>query len=177
MMPLSRRKLLTAGALATLATGFPALRPARAAGPDETAPEFAGLENWINSSPLTIASLRGRVVLVDFWTFGCSNCVNTLPFMVKWHTEMAPRGLTIIGVHTPEFPFERELSGLQKAIKRHGIEYPVAQDNSYQTWLAYETRYWPTSVIVDRAGRIVKYHEGDQGLETLGDDISRQLDA
>ncbi|WP_197055991.1 redoxin family protein [Paracoccus halophilus] len=145
------------------------------AGPGDTAPEFTGLENWINSEPLSMAGLRGRVVLVDFWTFGCSNCVATLPFLTAWHAEMAEKGLTIVGVHTPEFPFERDLGALEKAVGRHGIEYPVSQDNSYATWLAYEVRYWPTSVIVDRDGKIFKYHEGDRGMEKLGDELRAML--
>lgn len=176
MHPMTRRRLLALGCLAAAAANGPLLRPARAAGSGDPAPELAGLENWINSDPLTIAGLRGRVVLVDFWTYGCANCVNTLPSMVRWHDELAPKGLTILGVHTPEFPFERELSGLQRAIAQHGIRYPVAQDNGYRTWRAYETRYWPTSVLVDRSGRIVTYHEGDQGLDALGAEIRKQVE-
>lgn len=176
MKRMSRRDLIVAGSLAALGAASSPARPGRAAAPDEPAPDFVGLENWINSQPLTIASLRGRVVLVDFWTHGCSNCVNTLPYMTSWHSELGPRGLTIVGVHTPEFPFERELGGVKRAVERHGIDYAVAQDNAYQTWRAYETRYWPTSVIVDRHGRIVKYHEGDRGLDQLGEDIAAQLE-
>lgn len=177
MTRLSRRNLITTASAAMVAASvqLPLARAARAQSPGKPAPEFVGLENWINSDPLTIQSLRGRIVLVDFWTFGCSNCINTLPSMVKWHGDLGQRGLTIVGVHTPEFPFERELSALQKAVRRHGIEYAVAQDNAYQTWRAYETRYWPTSIIVDRDGQIVKYHEGDQGLDQLGQDIEAAL--
>ncbi|AGT08957.1 thioredoxin-like domain-containing protein [Paracoccus aminophilus] len=171
---LSRRHFL-AGAVAGLA--MPALlRPASAAGPDAAAPEFAGLENWLNSDTLTMANLQGKVVLVDFWTFGCSNCVSTLPSLTSWHKELAGKGLVIVGVHTPEFPFERDLSALEQAVRLHGIEYPVAQDNRYQTWQAYNVRYWPTSVIVGRDGKVVKYHEGDQGMEELGQNLRQMLD-
>lgn len=168
MSLLSRRHFLAAG-FASCALPM-SLRPAFS-GPGDTAPEFTGLENWINSGPLTMNDLKGRVALVDFWTFGCSNCVATLPWLTDWHAEMAGNGLIIVGVHTPEFPFERDLAALERAVRRHGIEYPVAQDNRYGTWLAYEVRYWPTSVIVDRDGRVVKYHEGDRGMEAFGKEL------
>ncbi|WP_128254801.1 redoxin domain-containing protein [Falsirhodobacter deserti] len=149
--------------------------PALAANPTEPAPEFEGLENWINSDPLTMGSLRGKVVLVDFWTFGCVNCINTLPHLTQWHETHAANGLVIVGIHTPEFPFERDLGALQDAVARHGIAYPVVQDNRYRTWQAYGTRYWPTSVLVNREGRIVKYHEGDRGLEDFRKDIEVEI--
>lgn len=168
----TRRNFITMAAAGLTAAAIS--RPARA-GQGDVAPEFTGLENWINSRPLTMAALRGKVVLVDFWTFGCSNCVATLPFLTAWHAEMAEKGLTIVGVHTPEFPFERDLGALEKAVGRHGIEYPVSQDNRYATWLAYEVRYWPTSVIVDREGRVIRYHEGDRGMERLGDELRQML--
>lgn len=173
MSCLSRRNFLTSGVAAACA--LPALIGPAHAGRGDPAPEFTGLENWINSPGLTMAGLKDKVVLVDFWTFGCSNCVATLPYMTAWHDEMAAKGLVIVGVHTPEFPFERDLDQLQRAVGRHGIAYPVAQDNRYATWLAYEVRYWPTSVIVGRDGLIVKYHEGDQGMEALGQDLRQML--
>lgn len=166
-MPISRRNVLLSSLAATLAPC------ARAAGIGDAAPDFEGLENWMNSEPLTINALRDRVVLVDFWTFACSNCVNTLPWLNRWHQTLGPKGLTIVGVHTPEFPFERELGGLEDAMSRHGIGYPVAQDNRYRTWMAYQIRYWPTSVLVGRDGRVVQYHEGDQGLAEFGDHVAR----
>lgn len=172
MTILSRRHLL-AGAAAALAA--PAMGGSAYAAQGKEAAEFAGLENWLNSGPLEMAALRGKLVLVDFWTFGCSNCISTLPSLTAWHEEMGPAGLAIIGIHTPEFAFERDLSALEKAVARHGIRYPVAQDNRYQTWLAYEVRYWPTSVIVGPDGRVVKYHEGDQGMEALGDELRARL--
>ena len=93
-----------------------------------TAPNFAGISNWFNSAPLNMADLRGKVVLVDFWTYGCVNCVNTLPHVSELYAKYRDRGLVVIGVHTPEFPFERSASNVQAALKRHGITYPVAQD-------------------------------------------------
>lgn len=95
------------------------------------APNFIGISNWFNSAPLNIADLRGKVVLVDFWTYGCINCVNTLPHVTALHAKYKDRGLVVVGVHTPEFPFERSASNVQAALKRHGITYPVAQDNDF----------------------------------------------
>lgn len=173
-MTISSRRHFLAGAIASLA--LPALLRPAFAGPGANAPEFAGLENWLNTDPLSMADLKGKVVLVDFWTFGCSNCVSTLPSLTAWDKELAGKGLVIVGVHTPEFPFERDLSALEKAVRLHGIGYAVAQDNRYQTWQAYDVRYWPTSVIVGRDGKVVKYHEGDQGMEQLGEELRRILD-
>lgn len=141
------------------------------------APEFEGLENWINSEPLTMSALQGKVVLVDFWTHGCGNCIGTLPTMRAMHADLTGRGFQLIGVHTPEFPWEHGLRGLQKAVERFALTYPVAQDNRYLTWRAYRVNYWPTSVIVDRQGRVVKYHEGDRGMEQLRADVEAVLAA
>jgi len=125
------------------------------------APEFAGIETWLNSDPLTIAGLRGKVVLVDFWTYACINCIHTLPHLTAWHGKYKDRGLVIVGVHTPEFAFERETGNVKKAIQRHGIRYPVAQDNRFATWNAYRNRYWPTVYLVDRGGELVFKHSGE----------------
>jgi thiol-disulfide isomerase/thioredoxin len=107
----------------------------------QIAPEFAGISNWFNSQPLKLADLRGKVVLVDFWTYGCVNCVNTLPHVTELYSKYRDRGLVVIGVHTPEFPFEHSASNVQAALKRHGILYPVAQDNNSQTWNAYGNQH------------------------------------
>src|SRR6516162_408082 len=106
-----------------------------------SAPNFVGITNWFNSAPLSMASLRGKVVLVDFWTYGCVNCVNTLPHVTQLYAKYRDRGLVVVGVHTPEFPFERSAANVQAALKRHGITYPVAQDNDSQTWNAYGNQY------------------------------------
>lgn len=129
-----------------------------------TAPEFAGIHQWLNSPPLTMKALRGQVVLIDFWTFACVNCVRTLPHIQRWHERYAAQGLVVVGVHTPEFAFERSTDNVRQAIRRHGLSYPVAQDNRYQTWNAYANQYWPAVYLVDRQGRIVFTHfgEGDE---------------
>lgn len=149
--------------------------PAAAAGARGTAPAFAGLGPWFNTSPLTIEGLRGRVVLVDFWTFGCVNCINTLPHLQRWHQRYAARGLIIVGVHTPEFAFERDPSAVQAAIRRHGLGYAVAMDNGHATWQAWRNRYWPALYLVDRDGRVVFHHIGEGDYAHVEREIERVL--
>ena len=141
------------------------------------APDFTGIGKWFNSAPLSIADLRGKVVLVNFWTYGCVNCVNTLPHVVELNRKYKDRGLVIVGVHTPEFPFERSASNVQAALKRHGITYPVAQDNDSRTWNAYRNQYWPAQYIVDRNGKIVFQHAGEGQYEQIDRTIARLLGA
>jgi thiol-disulfide isomerase/thioredoxin len=141
------------------------------------APDFAGISNWFNSAPLSMANLRGKVVLVDFWTYGCVNCVNTLPHLTALYAKYRDRGLVVVGVHTPEFPFERSASNVQAALKRHGIIYPVAQDNESKTWDAYGNQYWPAQYIVDQSGKIVFQHAGEGQYEQMDRTIARLLNA
>jgi thiol-disulfide isomerase/thioredoxin len=131
------------------------------------APNFVGVKTWLNSGPLNIADLRGKVVLVDFWTYGCYNCVNTLPHVTRLYDTYKDKGFIVVGVHTPEFPFEKSTDNVRAAIKRHGIRYPVAQDNEYATWNAYHNRYWPAQYIVDRNGTIVFEHAGEGQYEEI----------
>jgi thiol-disulfide isomerase/thioredoxin len=151
--------------------------PFTVAAAQDTAPNFAGISNWFNSAPLNIADLRGKVVLVDFWTYGCVNCVNTLPHVTELYAKYKDRGLVVIGIHTPEFPFERSASNVQAALKRHGITYPVAQDNDLQTWNAWRNQYWPAQYIVDQSGKIVFQHDGEGQYEQLDRTIARLLNA
>jgi thiol-disulfide isomerase/thioredoxin len=118
---------------------------------------------WINSRPLTLAQLRGKVVLVDFWTYSCINCLRTLPHLEAWYAAYHRRGLDVIGVHTPEFAFEHVASNVRAAVKRLGIRYPVLQDNRYRTWNAYANEYWPAEYLIDRRGHVrhVMFGEGD----------------
>ncbi|HEY3828436.1 MAG TPA: cytochrome c biogenesis protein DipZ [Solirubrobacteraceae bacterium] len=130
------------------------------------APEFKETEDWFNTpgnQPLTLASLRGRVVLIDFWTYTCINCIRTLPYLKAWDATYRKDGLTIVGVETPEFAFEHDASNVASAIKSFGIRYPVAQDNEYGTWNAYENQYWPADYLIDSKGdvRYVAFGEGD----------------
>lgn len=131
-----------------------------------TAPELVGLERWFNTpgnQPLTLRQLRGHVVLVDFWTYSCINCIRTLPYLKAWDARYRAKGLTIIGIHTPEFAFEHEASNVQAAIGQDGIHYPVAQDNDYRTWNAYQNQAWPAEYLIDAQGRVrfVDFGEGD----------------
>ena len=126
------------------------------------APEFTGIARWLNTdTPLTLENLRGKVVLVDFWTYSCINCIRTLPYLVNWHEKYKDQGLVIVGMHTPEFEFEKKTSNVLDAMKRHKIEYPVAQDNNYATWQAYNNRYWPAHYLIDAEGNIRQYHFGE----------------
>lgn len=125
------------------------------------APEFTGIEKWLNSEPLTMQQLKGKVVLVDFWTYTCINCINTLPHVKAWHQKYQQQGLTVVGVHTPEFPHERSTDNVRTAIKRFDIRYPVAQDNRYATWEAYGNRYWPALYLFDKNGKLVYTHFGE----------------
>jgi len=127
-----------------------------------TAPELATGE-WVNSEPLKLKDLRGRVVLIEFWTFGCINCRNTLPFVKSWADRYGEKGLTVIGVHSPEFDEERNVEHLRREVISLGIRYPVVTDNDYQTWNAYKVEAWPTVFVLDKQGRIrwTRVGEGD----------------
>src|SRR4030095_4175195 len=127
-----------------------------------TAPELAAGE-WINSEPLKLKDLRGRVVLIEFWTFGCINCRNPLPFVKSWAARYHQKGLTVIGVHSPEFDEERDVEHLRREVTSLGIRYPVVTDNDYQTWNAYKVEAWPSIFLLDKQGQIrwTRVGEGD----------------
>jgi thiol-disulfide isomerase/thioredoxin len=131
---------------------------------------------WINSKPLTLAQLRGKVVLIDFWTYSCINCLRTLPHLEAWDSTYRSKGLVIIGVHTPEFAFEHVASNVRAAVKRLGIHYPVVQDNRYKTWDNYANQYWPAEYLIDRAGHIVHTHFGEGEYDTTESLIRELLD-
>jgi thiol-disulfide isomerase/thioredoxin len=125
------------------------------------APDFAGIDHWLNSDPLTMAGLRGKVVLVDFWTYSCINCIRTLPYVEGWYQKYAADGFVVVGVHTPEFAFEHDTGNVASAVVRFGITYPVAQDNEYSTWQAYSNEYWPADYLIDATGHIRSTHFGE----------------
>jgi thiol-disulfide isomerase/thioredoxin len=129
------------------------------------APEFSGIGQWHNSPPLALAQLRGKVVLVDFCTHSCLNCHHTLPFVKAWHDKYQAQGLVVVGVHTPEYPEERDSAGVAAAIRKFGVRFPVAQDKGYATWNAYHNRYWPAIYLIDKQGRIVYQHFGEGRYE------------
>jgi cytochrome c biogenesis protein CcdA/thiol-disulfide isomerase/thioredoxin len=125
------------------------------------APEFAGIDAWLNSQPLTMQSLRGKVVLIDFWTYSCINCVRTLPYITKWDEQYRDKGLVIIGVHAPEFEFEKNKANVEAALAQHGIKYPVALDNNLDTWTNFKNQYWPAHYLINQQGQVVYTHFGE----------------
>ena len=130
------------------------------------APEFSGIDAWLNTKPLTMASLKGKVVLVDFWTYSCINCIRTLPYITDWYRKYHDKGLVIVGVHAPEFEFEKNQENVKNAINAHHITYPVALDNKLDTWTNFSNHYWPAHYLIDKEGYVVYSHfgEGEYGV-------------
>jgi thiol-disulfide isomerase/thioredoxin len=138
-------------------------------------PEFQGISEWMNSaSPVTTKDLLGKVVLVQIWTLGCINCQRTLPYITSWNQKYAAKGLQIIGIHTPEFPFERDSKNIRRAIAKHGITYPVGVDNDFQTWKAFKNEYWPHLFLADKQG-IIRYDHIGEGAYDETESKIRQL--
>jgi cytochrome c biogenesis protein CcdA/thiol-disulfide isomerase/thioredoxin len=139
-------------------------------------PEFAGINQWLNTdAPLSRADLRGKVVLVDFWTYTCINCLRTLPNVTRWHDIYRGQGFVVIGVHTPEFAFEHNTNNVAQAIQRFGIHYPVAQDNDYDTWNAYNNQYWPAQYLFDASGKLRRAHFGEGEYDQMETAIQQLL--
>lgn len=124
-------------------------------------PELVGLTGWINSKPLSLHDLRGKVVLIDFWTYSCINCLRTLPYLEKWYQQYASEGLVIIGIQDPEFQFEKNWNNVLKAVRANGLTYPIALDNDHDTWNAYQNQYWPAKYLIDQKGNLRYYHFGE----------------
>jgi cytochrome c biogenesis protein CcdA/thiol-disulfide isomerase/thioredoxin len=141
------------------------------------APDVHNISAWINSRPLSLRSLRGKVVLVDFWTYSCINCLRTLPYLKSWDARYRSKGLVILGVHTPEFAFEHDLGNVRGAVKRLGVRYPVALDNDFGTWNAYGNQYWPADYLVDQAGHVRDVHFGEGDYAQTDHDIRLLLAA
>ncbi|MGA3371063.1 MAG: cytochrome c biogenesis protein DipZ [Terracidiphilus sp.] len=127
--------------------------------------DLAGATAWINSPPLTAEALRGKVVLVDFWTYSCINCLRTLPAVKSWYAKYKDSGLVVIGVHAPEFPFEKDEANVRRAVRELGIDYPVAMDNDYAIWRAFNNEYWPAHYFIDATGRVRYHHFGEGEYE------------
>lgn len=137
---------------------------------DYPAPDFTGITHWLNTpKPIHIQNLRGHVVLVDFWTYTCINCIRTLPFVTSWYDKYKDQGFVVIGVHTPEFQFEHDTNNVESAIKQFKIYYPVAQDNNYATWNAYNNEYWPAEYLIDAQGNVRRtdFGEGNYGQSEM----------
>lgn len=135
------------------------------------APPIAGISDWINSPPLKISDLKGKVVLIDFWTYSCINCIRTLPYIKDWYAKYHDKGLVIIGIHTPEFDFEKNLANVKAAVKQRDIQYPVALDNQFVTWRSFENRYWPAHYLIDKEGKVVYTHFGEGAYDVTENNI------
>jgi cytochrome c biogenesis protein CcdA/thiol-disulfide isomerase/thioredoxin len=141
------------------------------------APDTRAISAWINSPALKLKDLHGKVVLVDFWTYSCINCLRTLPYLKKWDALYRERGLVILGIHTPEFAFEHDLHNVRDAVRRLKVRYPVALDNDYGTWKAYGNNYWPAHYLIDQAGRVREIHIGEGDYDRTERNIRQLLKA
>ena len=138
------------------------------------APDFAGISTWINARPQSMTALRGRPVLIEFWTFACINCIHVQPYVKAWAERYGEAGLVVIGVHTPELSFERDVGNVRDAVAKAGLTYPVAVDPAFSTWNAYHNRFWPAMYFIDRDGRIRHTQFGEGGYDT-SEQVIRQL--
>ncbi len=152
-------RLTSKNVLPTAAVALPDLGPA---------PDFVGITQWLNTStPVALSQLRGKVVLVDFWTYACMNCIRTLPHVTSLYEKYKDRGFMVIGVHTPEFAYEKRTANVERALQQYKIHYPVAQDNDYATWKAYQNRFWPAQYVIDTKGHIRMVHTGEGAYEAI----------
>jgi len=131
------------------------------------APEFAGIDHWFNSQPLSMAGLRGKVVLIDFWAYSCINCLRAMPHVEHLYQTYKDKGLVVVGVHSPEFDFEHDPANVQAAIERIGVTYPVAMDSGLDTWNAWHNQYWPAEYLVDANGQLIGSHYGEGGYDKM----------
>jgi thiol-disulfide isomerase/thioredoxin len=157
----------------TISTGVLRKEPATSAEGGRPAPEITG-QTWFNADPLRIADLKGKVVLVEFWTFGCYNCRNVEPHVKEWHQKYADQGLVVIGVHTPETDFERYVKNVEHYVREQQISYAVVTDNDFATWTRYGNRAWPTVYFIDKQGVIRYLHVGEGAYEQT-DQFIREL--
>jgi len=141
------------------------------------APEIIGIKHWINSKPLTVKEFQGKkIVLIDFWTYTCINCIRTLSYLKEWDEKYSKKGLQIIGIHTPEFDFEKKRENVEQAVNDFKIKYPVGMDNDYSTWNNYENRYWPAKYLIDKEGYIKYFHFGEGNYEETEKKIQELLE-
>lgn len=129
----------------------------------EQAPEFSQATGFMNANSTKLADFKGKVVLIHFWTYTCINCIHTIPFLNEWYQKYADNGFVIVGIHTPEFEFEKNIDNVKKAINEFEIKYPVIQDNNYEIWNAYGNKYWPRDYLIDKEGYIRYNHIGEGG--------------
>ena len=169
----NRRRFLTGATMAVIGTELGMVRAARAQ-PGTPMPSLAGTTTWLNSPPLTADGLRGKVVLVQFWTYTCINWLRSLPYVRVWAETYKERGLVVIGVHSPEFPFEKDVESVRRAARTMRIEYPIAVDSDHAVWRAFKNEYWPALYFVDTQGQIRHHHFGEGAYER-SERVIRQL--
>jgi thiol-disulfide isomerase/thioredoxin len=145
--------------------------------PPRPATEFVGLGEWVQGQPTSLAALHGQVVLVEFWTFGCINCVRTLPTVERWYQTYKDQGFTVIGIHAPEFDHERVSANVASAVVDRHLTYPVVLDNELVTWQAYDNHYWPAQYLIDRQGLLRNVHYGEGSYEQTEQAIQQLLDS
>lgn len=162
----------SASLIMALACAALAYMPPANSAPGQQAPEITS-QTWINSAPLRMTNLRGKVVMVEFWTYGCSNCRNVEPYIKAWHAQYASQGVVIIGVHSPEFPHESDVENVRRYVADHAIRHPVAIDNDFAVWNSYHNRFWPTLYLIDKQGVIRYTHIGEGSY----DKTERQIQA
>ena len=138
------------------------------------APALSGIAGWINTEPFAMTSLRGKVVLIDFWTYTCVNCIRTFPFLKQWHDKYAEHGLVIVGVHSPEFEFEKIRENVEAAAAQYDLKYPIVQDNAFVTWQAYRNRAWPSKYLIDKDG-VIRYNHVGEGAYVTTEKKIREL--
>ncbi len=172
------RRIAALGMTVWIGVGFAGASKAQILKPGETAPapEFRGVTEWINSDPLSMSKLRGKVVLVHFWTSGCYNCVNNYPHYKAWQERYAGKDVVIVGIHTTETPGERNVERIKAQAAKHRLKFPIAVDNDRSNWNAWNNRYWPTVYVVDRRGRIQYGWEGELSYQgASGEETIRKL--
>jgi thiol-disulfide isomerase/thioredoxin len=138
-------------------------------------PEIQGIETWLNSAPIKLSEQKGKVILLQFWTFGCINCQRTLPSIIKWHKDYASQGLLVVSVHAPELISERSINNVKNAVQQRGITYPVAIDSNFVTWKAFDNNYWPHLFLADRQGILRYDHIGEGAYEQTEQKIRELL--
>lgn len=160
-MRTERRRLLTVGGVALAVLGLGLTSHLMARDSYGAMPSLSGASTWLNSPPLDVAQLKGKVVLVDFWTWDCINCQRSLPHVNDWARRYADQGLVVVGVHTPEYDYEHDVDTLKRKVASLGIGYPVAVDNDHQVWNAWGNQFWPAHYFVDRQGQVRHVHFGE----------------
>jgi len=151
-------------------------QPANTEAVFDSAPDLVGLTNWINSESIaSLEDLRGKVVLIDFWTYDCINCIRTLPHVQALYEKYDDQGFVVLGLHAPEFSYERKIENVRREVVKHGLTYPIAQDNDFATWNNYKNRYWPAHYLIDKEGRLRHKHFGEGAYDEMDAWVAKLL--